>query len=211
MSGGKPPAPGWRTQVPNALTLARIAAGPVVAGLVLASDRLVFTSGREAAASAAALAALLFGLAAASDLLDGMLARRWGVASSLGAALDHAADKVLSTATAFALAASLLPFDLILVLLAILVRDAAIGGLREGLSASGRSLPVGVLGKAKTVALLGGLALLLVWRWSAYAAAEAPVQLLLLGSGRSLCYLALALALLSAVRYTRGLRLEGGE
>lgn len=205
MTAVEPSAPGWRAHVPNALTVARIAAAPLTAGLVLTSERLAQWGAREAAAGAAGLAALVFVLAAASDLLDGLLARRWGVASSLGAALDHAADKVLSTAAAFALAAGPLPFDLVLALLAILLRDVAIGGLREGLSASGRSLPVGGMGKAKTVALLGGLAALLCWRWAVHSAAAGEPALLLLGLGRGLCFLALVLALLSAARYTAGL------
>jgi CDP-diacylglycerol--glycerol-3-phosphate 3-phosphatidyltransferase len=207
MSAADPAAPpaAWRRRLPTALTLLRIVAGPVCAALVLAADRLVYTSGREAAALCAAWAAGVFVLAALSDLLDGHLARRWGVVSALGAALDHAADKVLSLAAAVALAATLLPLDLVGVLLAILVRDAAVGGLREGLGGRAPGLAVGTLGKAKTVALLAGLALLLIGRWAAYAAAEVGLQLALLGAARGLLYAAVILALLSAARYSQSL------
>ena len=44
-----------------------------------------------------ALAFILFLLAASTDWLDGYLARKWNAVTPLGAALDHAADKVLIT------------------------------------------------------------------------------------------------------------------
>src|SRR5215469_13422499 len=44
------------------------------------------------ARSAAAAAGLLFVAAIATDLLDGMVARRWGTATAAGGAFDHAAD-----------------------------------------------------------------------------------------------------------------------
>jgi CDP-diacylglycerol--glycerol-3-phosphate 3-phosphatidyltransferase len=48
-------------------------------------------------------AVALFALAAATDFLDGYLARRWKVESVLGAFLDTTADKLLVTGTLLAL------------------------------------------------------------------------------------------------------------
>ena len=59
----------------------RVVACPVVMALVLAGD---YTP-----------AAIVFVLAAATDWLDGRLARRWGVTTRLGAFLDTTADKLL--------------------------------------------------------------------------------------------------------------------
>ncbi|CAE8626613.1 unnamed protein product, partial [Polarella glacialis] len=67
--------------VPNALTLARLAAIP---GIMLS-----WYSGTPG------VAAVLFGAAAATDFLDGYLARRWGQSTPLGALLDPLADKLL--------------------------------------------------------------------------------------------------------------------
>lgn len=184
-----------------ALTLARIACGPICAALLLAADGMVFERGRIIASALAGSAAALFVLAALTDALDGWLARRWQVTSSLGASLDHAADKVLSLCAALALIATWLPIDLVAVLLAILARDTAIGGLREGLAGSAGAFGVGPLGKAKTVCLLAGLACLIGFHAAAYGASPALVQQGLLLAGRGLLYLALAAALISAWSY----------
>ena len=76
--------------LPTALTLGRLAAPLVVCPLILA-DR-------------PGLAAFLFSLAALTDWLDGLIARRWSLTSHLGRVLDPVADKVLVVLTLFALA-----------------------------------------------------------------------------------------------------------
>ena len=52
------------------------------------------------------LALLLFGIAVATDLLDGMAARRFGNASSFGGFFDHATDCAFVTATLGGMAAA---------------------------------------------------------------------------------------------------------
>ena len=78
--------------VPNALTLGRLLAIPVVLLLLLAGDDV--------------LAAAVFVLAAVTDFLDGRLARRrGGVGTSyLGAILDPVADRLMLSSTAAVLA-----------------------------------------------------------------------------------------------------------
>ncbi|MBP7983592.1 MAG: CDP-alcohol phosphatidyltransferase family protein, partial [Chromatiaceae bacterium] len=70
--------------IPNILTLLRIFLIPVFVGFFY----LPFTWARLACA-------LVFGLAALTDLVDGYLARRWGQTSALGAFLDPVADKLM--------------------------------------------------------------------------------------------------------------------
>jgi len=72
------------TNLPNMLTLARIALIPPVVWLMLLETP-----------AARFVAALLFGLAAATDWLDGYLARKQGKVSVLGKLLDPMADKLL--------------------------------------------------------------------------------------------------------------------
>jgi len=70
--------------IPNLITLARILLVPVVVWAI-ASDQMLF-------------AFLLFAAAGVSDAVDGFLAKRFGMASQLGAFLDPLADKVLIVA-----------------------------------------------------------------------------------------------------------------
>jgi cardiolipin synthase len=73
-----------RLSIPNLITLARILMVPVVVWAI--------TAGTEAAMQ---FAFLLFLAAGISDAVDGFLAKRFGMASELGAYLDPLADKVL--------------------------------------------------------------------------------------------------------------------
>lgn len=160
---GEPRPRTSRAAWPMALTVARIACGPIVAGLILFADNRVFTQGAESAGALWAWAAGLFVLAALTDALDGPLARRLGAVTPLGAALDHAGDKVLLACTLIALAVTGLPRELAFAAILLIGRDLLIGGVREGMAQSGASIPVGRLGKIKTaLAFIGaGAALLL--------------------------------------------------
>ncbi len=71
-------------QAANAVTLLRLLLTPLFVLAVFAADD----------GAGGWPAALLFTLIAASDLLDGHLARRFGTASARGRLLDHAADIV---------------------------------------------------------------------------------------------------------------------
>jgi len=70
-----------RLSIPNLITLARILLVPVVVWAI-ASNQMLF-------------AFLLFAAAGVSDAVDGFLAKRFGMASELGAYPDPLADKVL--------------------------------------------------------------------------------------------------------------------
>lgn len=149
--------PAQPSSLPNALTIARIAAAPVVAGLVFAAGQTMYTTGRDLTLWLLVGAFIVFVLAALTDWLDGAMARKLNAQSALGAALDHAADKALTTATLIALAATALPTDLIIAAAILVTRDVAIGGLREGMALSGRALPVSSLGKLKTALVMTGI------------------------------------------------------
>jgi len=73
--------PLWARHAGNALTALRIAVAPMYVACVLAQT-----------APLGWLAGVLFALAAASDVYDGRLARRYGSASTFGRFLDHFAD-----------------------------------------------------------------------------------------------------------------------
>jgi CDP-diacylglycerol--glycerol-3-phosphate 3-phosphatidyltransferase len=188
-----------------ALTLARFAAAPIVAGLLLWGSQALFTAGRDLALVLYALALVVFVLAALTDWLDGMLARRLNATSALGAALDHSADKALTTATLIVLAATALPIDLIAAAALLVTRDVAVGGLREGLSLSGRKLPVDSMGKIKTVVLMIGIAAAIAFQVAALVIPAGPGAFSPLDAiqwlARAALWGAVVLALWSAVEY----------
>ncbi len=111
----------------------RILLAPIVMALVLA--------GSDTAA------AIVFAIAAATDWVDGRLARRWGVTTRLGAFLDTTADKLLVTTALVALVAvdRVSPW----VTLVIVGREFTILGLRAAVASGGRVMDTSMLGKWK--------------------------------------------------------------
>lgn len=137
--------------LPNALTVARILAVPVLIA--------VFYLPMPAAAWAALA---VFVAASVTDYVDGWLARRWNQLSDFGKVLDPIADKLLVAAALFMLAAfDRLSVPSIVAAIAILGREILVSGLREFL-AGRASLPVTLLAKWKTAVQMAALAVLLV-------------------------------------------------
>ena len=138
-------------QLPNALTITRIAAVPfLIAVFYLPAP----------AANWVALA--VFVTASLTDLADGWLARRWEQRSEFGKVLDPIADKLLVAAALFMLAAfDRLSIPSIVAAIAILGREILVSGLREFL-AGRASLPVTALAKWKTGIQMTAVGFLLV-------------------------------------------------
>jgi cardiolipin synthase (CMP-forming) len=188
--------------LPTVLTLSRIAMGPVIAGLILWAAHETYAD-RLLAGFIYALCLVLFLLAAATDWLDGWLARKLDAVTPLGAALDHTADKVLIVCVLVALAYAALPLGLVAATVIILGRDVAIAGLREGLSQSGRTLPVNQLGKWKAAAEMAGVAAFLGFQSAAILFAPQSIIDGLDWAARILLWAAAGLALISAAIYAR--------
>lgn len=81
-----------RASIPNAITVARLLLAIVFFVMVQRIDR---HGDLAVAASQGFWAAILFGVAAATDVLDGYLARRWSVLSVFGRLMDPLVDKIL--------------------------------------------------------------------------------------------------------------------
>ena len=82
--------------IPNMLTMMRIAAIPLLAALLMSPTR-----------SAGFWAAALFSVASITDWLDGYLARRMGIVTIFGKFLDPIADKLIVMAALI----MILPFN----------------------------------------------------------------------------------------------------
>jgi CDP-diacylglycerol--glycerol-3-phosphate 3-phosphatidyltransferase len=141
-----------RWNLPNTLTLLRIAAIPLIVLLFY----LPYPWSNPAAG-------LLFAAAGITDTLDGYFARRLGQTSRLGAFLDPVADKLI-VAVALVLIVSH-DTRLIIVLTAVVIigREITISALREWMAEIGqrRKVAVSQLGKIKTVLQIVGLSMML--------------------------------------------------
>ena len=124
--------------LPNILTLARVAAVPVVLVLLLFDSR---TAGIWAAA--------IFGIAAVTDFVDGWLARKWGIVTVLGKFLDPLADKLIVMVALI----MLIPLDRVpaWAVFVILAREMIVTGLRSIASSEGIVIDASDLGKYKTI------------------------------------------------------------
>ncbi len=152
--------------LPNILTLGRIALLPIIIGLFFV-DQFMIALG-------------LYILASLTDFVDGWLARKLNVVSDFGTFLDPIADKIFVAALLIAFVA----FDRleglwIIPPILILLREFMVSGLREYLGPKNIKLPVSKLAKWKTTLQMvalgflffdGGI-LLLVGQWALALAA----------------------------------------
>jgi CDP-diacylglycerol--glycerol-3-phosphate 3-phosphatidyltransferase len=136
--------------IPNVLTIGRLVLIPVYVALILASD-----GGHSWAA------ALVFGVAAITDQVDGWLARRWRVESEFGKVADPLADRLMIDAAVILLwHAGRLPW----VALAIPARGLALIAGYKLVVGRGYELAVNLAGKAATWLLYASLAFIMVTR-----------------------------------------------
>ena len=127
--------------IPTLMTWTRIVAIPLIVGVFYAPFPPETRN---------LIAALMFIVFAATDWLDGFLARRLNQTSSFGAFLDPVADKFLVCASLLVLV-HLQRAD-VFVALIIIGREIAISALREWMAQIGasKSVAVHMLGKLKT-------------------------------------------------------------
>jgi len=181
------------TTLPNLLGLSRIALTPVVMALIL----LPFPGG-------GVLAAVIFAVAAITDVLDGRIARARGEVTSIGVFMDLTADKVLVAGVMIAMVeVGMLPTWIAAIILG---RELVVGGIRQLAASESVVIAARALGKAKTLATLLGIFILLLAR-------DAQTGGPLSGSGAAgalttagfwLMVAATALAIVSAIDYLRG-------
>ncbi len=144
--------------LPNALTLFRILAVPVLMwGIISVGNNT------QSLANAPLLLILLFLLCAATDFLDGFLARRWKLVSDFGRMIDPIADKLLVAGCliAFMISTGAL-WSLVIPAVTIVFRDIFISGTREHAANAGLVLSPTKLAKWKTAAEMLALLLLLL-------------------------------------------------
>ena len=136
-------------------------------------------------------------IGAATDWLDGFLARRWQAETKFGAMIDQISDKMFVAAVIIVLIAMgnlggyLMPAAII-----ILSRELFVSGLREYLGQQKIALPVSKLGKWKTTSQMVALALLII-----YPAIDQTYPVYEIGAG--LFWIAAILSAFSAWQYIK--------
>ncbi len=135
--------------LPNILTLARIAAVPIIVVLLLFESK-----------ANCFWAAAVFGLASLTDWLDGYLARKWEIVTVLGKFLDPLADKLIVMAAMI----MLIPLDRVpaWAVFVIMAREMLVTGLRSIASSEGIVIAASSLGKYKTIFQMVALSALLL-------------------------------------------------
>ncbi len=133
----------------NMLTLFRIAAIPLVV--------ICFYSQLP---NARPLAAILFGIAAITDLIDGWVARRYGQTSRFGEFLDPVADKLMVSIVLVMLVQADSGWFEDIIAMIIIGREITISALREWMATIGEraNVKVSAAGKIKTTLQMFGIA-----------------------------------------------------
>ncbi|GAB6156739.1 CDP-diacylglycerol--glycerol-3-phosphate 3-phosphatidyltransferase [Desulfosporosinus burensis] len=171
----------------NRLTLARIVLIPVFMTVLL----LKVPKGYTLFPHQEIVAAVIFILAAATDGLDGYIARKRNQVTNLGKFMDPLADKLLVSAALI----SLVQLGQVTAWIAwtILAREFAVTGLRMVASVDRVVISASKLGKIKTITQVVAISALLLQDW--------PLSLIGIHIGQPLLYIALFFTVISGLDY----------
>jgi CDP-diacylglycerol--glycerol-3-phosphate 3-phosphatidyltransferase len=166
--------------LPNAITMLRIGIIPVLFFLLLSPD---FTE--------SLVIACIFVIAALTDLLDGYIARRYQIVTTMGKFLDPIADKlVVNTAMILMIPIGRIPAWIVAI---IIIRDFTVDGIRTIASSEGVIIGSSRLAKQKTLCQVVAVTALMIH----YPFLGADAHLV----GIAILYLALFLTLYSGLDY----------
>ena len=166
--------------LPNAITLLRIGILPVLFLILL-----------EPGEGMSLAIAILFILAALTDLLDGYVARRYNMVTRMGKLLDPIADKIImSAALVLLIPVGRAPAWVVALMV---MRDFAVDGLRSMAAAEGHVIEASQLGKYKTVCQIIAVSALII-HYPIYGIDASSI-------GTAFLYVALALSLWSGFDY----------
>lgn len=149
--------------LPNKLTLLRIFMIPVFVAVFYVTA-LPFNF---------VIAAVIFALAAATDFLDGYIARKYNLVTDFGKFLDPIADKVL-VSTALIILLGALPWYAAIMVALIMARELIVSGFRLVAAGKGMVIAADKSGKIKTfftdvtiVVILVALQVVVYWLYLA--------------------------------------------
>lgn len=141
--------------LPNRLTLARIAAVPVFLILLLWQFPFHYFA-----------ALVIFVAASLTDLFDGRIARSRGLITDFGKFLDPIADKMLTTAALLGFISLGIGFGTVWITVIVLIREFSVSSIRMIAAASGKVVAADKWGKIKTVMQMVGIIMALTFEES---------------------------------------------
>jgi CDP-diacylglycerol--glycerol-3-phosphate 3-phosphatidyltransferase len=175
--------------LPNTLTILRIFFVPLLVAALVQENVGIQVGQFQMTKEWLALS--IFLVAAATDLLDGYLARRWQQVTTIGTLLDPIADKLLISAALISLVqVRVLPGWMAILIIG---REFAVSGLRSIAAAEGYTIKASDLGKTKMLSQVAAISCMLLGL--RYQVLRVP--------GRVLMWGVIFFALISAVSYFR--------
>ena len=138
--------------LPNRLTLARIAAVPVFLILLLWQFPFHYFA-----------ALVIFVAASLTDLFDGRIARSRGLITDFGKFLDPIADKMLTTAAFLGFISLGIGFGTVWITVIVLIREFSVSSIRMIAASSGKVVAADKWGKIKTVMQMVGIIMALTF------------------------------------------------
>lgn len=144
--------------------MVRIALVPLVVIVYLCiGDNFLVMDETSGLAFRDVLVFIIFAIASITDMLDGMIARKYHLITSFGKFVDPIADKLLVN-TVLIMLAYTHQANIIAVLLMI-ARDLFVDGLRMTAASQGKVVSAGFYGKLKTVLQMVAIVFLLLKNW----------------------------------------------
>jgi len=135
--------------LPNTISLVRIGVIPILFLLLLSPGPLM-----------SLVIAIFFIIAALTDLLDGYVARRYRITTTMGKFLDPIADKlIVNTAMIMLIPIGRIPTWIVAV---IIIRDFIVDGIRNIASSEGLVIAASPLGKRKTLCQIFAVSALMI-------------------------------------------------
>jgi CDP-diacylglycerol--glycerol-3-phosphate 3-phosphatidyltransferase len=166
--------------LPNTITMVRISFVPVLFLLLLSPGQTM-----------SLIIAALFIAVSFTDMIDGYVARRYRIVTTLGKFLDPIADKlVINTAMILMIPIGRIPAWVVAI---IVIRDFAVDGIRNIASSEGYIIQASWLGKQKTLCQVFAVSALMIHY--PFLGADAHVV------GTTILFIALILSVYSGLDY----------
>jgi len=166
--------------LPNTITMVRISFIPVLFLLLLSPGQTM-----------SLVIAFLFIAVSLTDMLDGYVARKYHIVTTMGKFLDPIADKlVINTAMILMIPIGRIPAWVVAI---IVIRDFAVDGIRNIASSGGHIIQASWLGKQKTLCQVFAVSALMIHY--PFLGADAHVV------GTTILFLALILSIYSGLDY----------
>ena len=139
--------------IANAITLSRLPLLFIIVGFLYSEKK-----------NSASIGFILFTFAAWTDWLDGFLARKYKITSSLGAFIDAVTDKIFMIGTFITmLLINIVPHWSLFLIILILLREFLITALRAVAATQQVVIKAESAGKFKTILQMSSTILLLLW------------------------------------------------